>query len=242
MERYKDIRALALPVPQHGRFLAGCGERWLAFYRTARIVGRGRGEGNGNRRHEGKGQHKKEEGEMSETGTGIPSNVDVRPTQIIPSDRSPSTHEREIYKFLFSNSYFLAFSSAILFMLGILQVTNKDNVASVFATYPANLRAFIIATVIHYFAIATTLALSPDTRNSLLAGFVAFFSGAFSVILAIWMFLPLWLGWLIFTMWFLLLVMVGCDLFRDSIQNLYQKSKEKLSNRLNWLMGRNSTG
>ncbi|KAK9273824.1 hypothetical protein L1049_018635 [Liquidambar formosana] len=54
MERYKDIRALALLVPQHGRFLAGCGERWRAFYRTAWIVGRGRGEGNGNRRREGR--------------------------------------------------------------------------------------------------------------------------------------------------------------------------------------------
>ncbi|KAK9273330.1 hypothetical protein L1049_018139 [Liquidambar formosana] len=184
MERYKDIRALALPVPQHGRFLAGCGERWLAFYRTARIAGRGR-EGNGNRRREGKGRHKEEEGEMSETGTGSPLNVDV-PTQIIPSDRSPSTHERVIYESLFSKPVWKAFSSVIIFMLAIFEVINKDNVVSFFEKHPAILRVFIIAPIIHFFAIAAKSVLPPDTRNSLIAGFVAFFSGALFVILAIW--------------------------------------------------------
>lgn len=145
------------------------------------------------------------------------------------------------YKFFFCKPYLIAFSFLITFLVGVLQVTNRDNDASSFATHPANLRVFIVATVIYSFAFATALALPPDTRNSIFAGYVAFFSGALSAMSTIWMFLPLWLGRLIFTMWFLLLVMVGCDLFRDSIQNLYEKSKEKLLDTMNSLMGHNST-
>ncbi|KAK9274023.1 hypothetical protein L1049_018837 [Liquidambar formosana] len=176
---------------------------------------------------------------MSETGAGSPFDVDGTP-QIFPSDRSPS-HERGICKFFFSKPYLIAFSFLITFLIGVLQVTNKNNDASSFATHPANMRVFIIATVIYSFAFATTLSLPPDTSSSLLAGFVAFFSGALSAISVIWMFLPLWLGWLISVMWFLLLVMVGCDLYRYSFQILYQKCKEKLLDTLNRFMEHNLT-
>ncbi|KAK9274116.1 hypothetical protein L1049_018930 [Liquidambar formosana] len=191
-----------------------------------------------------KGQHKEEEGEMSETsetGTGSPLNVDV-PTQIIPFDRSPSTHERVIYKFFSSKPFFVAFSFLIMYLASVLQGINQGPGASLICMYPVNLMTFIIATVIYSFALAATMALPLiNITNTQLARFVTFFSGALSVGSVVWMFLPRWLGWLIFITWFLLLVMVGYDLFHHSFQMLYQKTKEKLHNTLNRVMGQNLT-
>ncbi|KAK9273370.1 hypothetical protein L1049_018180 [Liquidambar formosana] len=135
-----------------------------------------------------------------------------------------------IYKFLFSKPYFMAFSFLITILVGVLQVNNQTNNASPFLTHPANMWAFIIATCIYSFAFAATLRLPPDSSHSLLAGFVAFFSGALSVLSIVSMFVdPLWLGWLIAILWFLLLGRVACDLFLPFFQRLFS-----------WLMGSNA--
>ncbi|KAK9274276.1 hypothetical protein L1049_019090 [Liquidambar formosana] len=159
---------------------------------------------------------------------------EVNETRIVPptgseSDLPPPGAERVIYKFFFSKPYFVAFSFLITILVGVLQVHNQNNNASPFHTHPANMWAFIIATSIYSFAFAATSRLPPDTSRSLLAGFVAFFSGALSVVSIVWMFVPLWLAWLITILWFLLLGMVACDLFLPFFQRLFS-----------WLMGSNA--
>ncbi|KAK9273995.1 hypothetical protein L1049_018809 [Liquidambar formosana] len=176
--------------------------------------------------------------ETSRAGSSV--DVGVSTPSFDSINLSPSTPERVIYKFFSSKPFFVAFSFLIMYLVSVLQGINQGAGASLIRLHPANLMAFIIATVIYSFALATTMALPLiNITNTQLARFVTFFSGALSVGSIVLMFLPRWLGWLIFITWFFLLVMVGYDLFHHSFQMLYQKTKEKLRNTLNRLKGRN---